>query len=1452
MTASIRRLGLWLLLAAVAFAAVAVPAALRIRHDRKVAHLGTAARDAQAEGKIAEAMKLYAIYLGHKPGDAAANAEFAGLVFEQSSHPGATGKQLQATLDTINAALLKNPDSLTLRRQFVVTLLRMRQFGPARRELDLLRKQLTAAPAATRAASGIDLEEVTLLDANACFGNENIPEALTLAGGLIGFDPATKTFGPAPTGGRFVTDASLLVATILLDKERDRETADKVLERLEQAPADDPRSLLAQARWHAAHGDLVRGSRAVARASALAPDDRAVLSTALAVAVADRRWDEAVRLAGRIRELFPESPEGDLGLATIAVQQNEPERALETLRQGLERLPDNPTLLLSLADVQLLSQQLDDAERTIAGLATTAGPANVPVGMLESRLLIARREWLPAVKRLDALRPLVAESAELKRQVDLLLAQCHARLGQVDEQLAANQRALGSAPGSLAARAGNAAALAASGRTDDALAELEKLAAALGPERLLEQPQIWQPLLRLRGMHQLQLPSDQRDWSQVVALLDALDRSKTVTAAVLATLRYDQLVAAGDKAAAAAVLDRALAAHGEEPELWERFVVAALGKGGHAAAMAAWQKLPPTVADDPRLLVVRAGLAVRAPQDEATEILDGLESRAASLPADDSGRLLAAVATSRLTMGDQAGAERTLRALLEKTPDDLQTRFALFELACEQRDVAKAKAAADEIGRLCGPTSASGRTAEAAALLLEVSIDEAATVAKDGGPPAAAAAGTENAARLEAARNLLVEAEHERPGWPVIQRLLADLELLRGDIPAAITRLRKGVELGPENAVLVRRLVALLSNSGRYDEAREVLDLLGTDIPRGFERMSAEVDINAGRADAAIALAERSIASGQAFSPGDLVWFGQVLSRAKKTDLALKAFERAVRENPRSLPGWLSLVACQIAAGDRPAAERSLERAAESLEPPARQLCLARGQAQLGRTSDAEKTYREAIAAHPDAIELQVGLAELLDAAGRTMEARDALRKIVATEAAPETPRRWARRALAELAARGGTYRDVEESLAELERNTDGEGKTSVDDLVLEIGILANRAEPASWRRAVDRLNELSARRRLSITERLQRADLLDRTGRWEEARQELLLLAGESAATPAVLAAVAEKMIRHGETDRAAAPLKALAAQEPTAPKVMALEARLAMARDDRQAAIDALRRLSADGPANAAKPEQLRMAAALMEELGFERAADKTLARLAGQSPANAVAHALFLARQGRAAEAFDLLEAERDRLGPERFLPAAVSILRAAGTAATPEQAERVDRWFTASPPAAPDAVGSSLLEAELHAVRGRGAEAVAVYRKLLGRGDLPPQQRVIVKNNLAMQLARPETAAEAKRLIDEAIAEQGPHPSLLDTQGVVLLAVGDNGDAVAVLREAVLDPTAEKYLHLACALAAWEEPEDARKALVEARKIGLDPRRLDADDRERLKAVEAALGVVPTKS
>jgi tetratricopeptide (TPR) repeat protein len=869
----------------------------------------------------------------------------------------------------------------------------------------------------------------------------------------------------------------------------------------------------------------------------------------------------------------------------------------------------------------------------------------------------------------------------------MLLAECHGRLGQVDEQLAASQRVLSRDSGSLAGRITAAAALAAAGRPEKALAEYEAIAKEIGDEQLLRQPQVWQPLLRLRGVHQLRLPAHDRDWSQVTQLLDALERAEAVPAAQLATLQYDHLVITGDSAAAAAVLAKAIEAHGDEPQLWERLIMATMRQEGLAAAMKQWERMPAAIADNPQLLVLRARLAARAPVDEANDILQGVEAKAASLPGEQSGRLLAAVAAIRLGRGDQVGAERLWQAILTANPDDLQTHFALFELACEQRDIAKASRAADEISRLCGPESANSRATAASKLLLEVAVGRSQpAAASDGRPPQAAKLSAEDVAKLEAARNLLLEAENERPGWPLLQRLFADLELIRGDVPAAIGRLEKAVELSPENLRLIRSLVALLAASNRQPQARAVLRQIVT-------------------------------------STGDGV--------------------------------------------------------------------------------------------------------------------------------ASEDSRIWARRTLAELAARDGTYGEVEEAVAELARTQDRDGKPAVEDMALSIGVLSGRPEPKAWRQALAFFSALAERRPLTKPERAQRAELLERTGRWEECRQDLLAIAAEPETPPAVLAAVVEKLIRHGELEQAAAQLKTLTTREPDGAGVIALETRLAVAQavapGDRPAAIAAVQRLAASRPAAPANPNQLRLAATLMEELGLDDEADTVLKQLADRSASGIVTRAEFLARRGRTAEALDLLEANRQRLGTATLLQVATSMMRTTNADDAPDQAGRVEGWFATAPRTDQDDMGFSLLQAEWHSVRGRHEEAAAIYRDQLARRDLRPSQRVIVQNNLAMQLIRPETAVEAKQLIDKAIAEQGPHPSLLDTLGLVLLAGGSPGDAVDVLREASLDRSPEKQLHLACALIADRKLDEAREVLLDARTLGLDPRRLDADDRTRLKEAEAALGL-----
>jgi predicted Zn-dependent protease len=292
-----------------------------------------------------------------------------------------------------------------------------------------LLKGLVIAALCVTAAADIDPDEITLLEARTCLANDMTSDAAALAARLAGFDPAGKVFGTAWKPGRFVTEASILLATILAEKRRDPQAAERVLAKLTETAPEDHRGWLALARWHAGHGEPRQAAEEIARAAAIAPDGREVLAAGFGMALSAGRFDEAARQAGRLRELFPQLPDGGLGLAEVAVRRGVPEEGLEPLQAALELLPGDPALLLALANAQLLAGRLDDAERTIRGLAERSTRPNPAIGMLEARLLLARRQWLAAVKKLDAVRPLVAESDEAKRQIDLLLAECHANLG---------------------------------------------------------------------------------------------------------------------------------------------------------------------------------------------------------------------------------------------------------------------------------------------------------------------------------------------------------------------------------------------------------------------------------------------------------------------------------------------------------------------------------------------------------------------------------------------------------------------------------------------------------------------------------------------------------------------------------------------------------------------------------------------------------------------------------------------------------------------------------------------------------------------------------------------------------------------------------------------------------------------------------------------------------------
>lgn len=127
-----------------------------------------------------------------------------------------------------------------------------------------------------------------------------------------------------------------------------------------------------------------------------------------------------------------------------------------------------------------------------------------------------------------------------------------------------------------------------------------------------------------------------------------------------------------------------------------------------------------------------------------------------------------------------------------------------------------------------------------------------------------------------------------------------------------------------------------------------------------------------------------------------------------------------------------------------------------------------------------------------------------------------------------------------------------------------------------------------------------------------------------------------------------------------------------------------------------------------------------------------------------------------------------------------------------------------------------------------------------------------QAAIVTNNLAFHLARPETAAEAERLIATAMQTLGPHPDLLDTRGLVRLAAGDIAGALADLEEAALVPSASKLLHLAFANMRSGNIARAREVLDRSRQKGLGIEVLSPPERTMLEQLELRLRTAPEQA
>src|SRR5437764_1426051 len=180
----------------------------------------------------------------------------------------------------------------------------------------------------------------------------------------------------------------------------------------------------------------------------------------------------------RARQLFPDDARFGRELAALEIHEGHKRQALEQLRPSLEKPPETPQDLWATAGMLIDLGEMDKAEPLIRRLED--GPTAAAAGYLRGRLRMRQGAWGEARVLLERALTTGTVPPDLGKQVQLALAECHARLGNPDQQAAACRAALKIDRQWVPARRYLAPALAALGKLDEAAAEYRALVA--GPQ----------------------------------------------------------------------------------------------------------------------------------------------------------------------------------------------------------------------------------------------------------------------------------------------------------------------------------------------------------------------------------------------------------------------------------------------------------------------------------------------------------------------------------------------------------------------------------------------------------------------------------------------------------------------------------------------------------------------------------------------------------------------------------------------------------------------------------------------------------------------------------------------------------------------------------------------------------------------------------------------------------
>ena len=1199
----------------------------------------------------------------------------------------------------------------------------------------------------------------------------------------------------------------------LLKRMDEADKAEAVLDQMINDNKNSADAYVARARYRQA-GNALAGARSdIERAQKLAPKSLEVLLASSELAAAEGSDEQALKWLNLAQSLYPDNERVYKARAS-ASRGRDPRQA----EADLKKIKD-PGALFSLIDIQLRKGDVPAAQETIKKMRA-AGCRPELLRFYEAQILMVQRRWREARYALERVRTELTSFPPMCNRADMLLGLCYDQLGLPDQQLVVYRRLLEHDSTQVGARLGYALALLRTGQVQQALVEYRKLRGRQQVKKYLDSPTVRASLFQLMMVQAVQVPEEERDWTELEEFLADLEGMEKTDKIQLALMQANLMIRKGQLKQARKLIQAKCDENPTHATLWSTLATLVAMDEGPQKALAFLAEIKDRLGDGLRLRLMQAALAVRLGREEGEKTLSALADDVAGLSDTQKAQLWQRLGVAYYALGNRETARQYWKRATGLGTGDPRIQLALFELAWETGDTAGMVEAAEAIHQQLGSRSAEWNYCEAARLVWLIRRRQM------------------DRKSLIRAKQHLREAKQTRPIWYRLLRLEGEIAVMEGRPEDAVKAYQQASELGPLRPAHLIQLVQLLCAQGRYEEAKSQLDKLGgRQISPLMNRIRVELDERTGELDRALELAAQTMADSDRAT--DFLWYGELLARAGKIEQAETALRRALQLDPRIPDAWLALVTL-LAKHDKTAEAEQVVRDAQSQLPEDQTpLVLARCYEKLGRSENAEQYYVNALSLHPDDLSMirrivlfymrgkqfhKAGkyLGQMIQVAGRDPDKHQ--RELV-----------WARRRLARVLALSGDYRHHRQALALLDRNASG-GEADESDLRLKAAILAKRPERRSRQEAIELLEGLHERlqRRnssLSTKEQLLLAGLYESTNRWSQCQERMVDLLARNAKDAPLLATYLQMLFRHGSTPGEIKPwLNRLQQLKPDSPVTIGMRARLLDRSRQKDEAVKLLKSLI-PRPLPPEQVARLKDVAGLLEELRQVDEARELLTEFAEKAPGGSIVLAAFLARHGTVDEALDQCEAAMGSLPPDVVLPVAVRVLGQQRANATPQQVRRVEGWIHRALDEDPRSKNAQLQRARLLDFQGQSDELIRCYRAFLLRDDISETEKATVWNNLAFVLAiTHRDGKEALEMVNKAVAVLGPLPNLLDTRAMAYLAMGQGSTAVEILLEAIGDtPTGVRYFHLALAHAAAGNLPAAGRAL----QVGRDSHELSED-------------------